>query len=297
MKRFSYPKFFVLVLILISISTVIQESQLNAKCFKGIRRGERGDTIPETTLSDSDYVKNMAIVRFHKKGLIAKNLCYTLPEKLDTIIGSNGDTILRMPSWFMSYLYAQELKIDTLIENINLLNAIRSFGGTHFKRISIANPCTDSISIARNGDTLRDFSYLYMTLHFNNDTSVLKAIDYICSNFKDEIFEIEVNGIIRHDDTTTSIQELSYEKHIEMSIFPNPTNSIASINYNLSQTDDINISIIDAMGKIHNSISLGVKSIGRYNYSLSVDNLTSGIYYCVIKGKNSQSYQKLVIIE
>lgn len=72
-------------------------------------------------------------------------------------------------------MMSQEFPVDTLITDSTLREVIKSYGGIYLTRITAANPCTDTISITRFGDTISSAGYLWMLLKLNNDTSVINA--------------------------------------------------------------------------------------------------------------------------
>jgi subtilisin family serine protease len=72
-------------------------------------------------------------------------------------------------------MMSEEFPIDSIIADPLLLMNLHQFGGVHLTRITAANPCTDTLSITRYGDTVSCDNFLWMTLKLNNDTSVVNA--------------------------------------------------------------------------------------------------------------------------
>ncbi len=72
------------------------------------------------------------------------------------------------------------------------------------------------------------------------------------------------------------IQELN--SLLNFRLMPNPTTDVLNVSYQLTETETINISIIDLHGRnVMNAIS-GTQSRGNYNWPLNVSQLASGVY-------------------
>lgn len=87
--------------------------------------------------------------------------------------------------------------VDDLISCSNLLTAIKSFGGDTLRRISPANPCTDTLSISRRGDTLQAEDYLWMVLQLDNDTSAVDASTFLTALYQNKIRIASLNFIYK----------------------------------------------------------------------------------------------------
>lgn len=123
---------------------------------------------------NSSYVRNEIIIKFRPQALRLNLLCYQYPGP--PFNKENGDKPLNtLPEWFRSALMSQRFYVDDLIADSSLLRTIKSFGGDTLRRITFANPCADTISISRYGDTLKSDIYLWMVLHLSNDTSVVNC--------------------------------------------------------------------------------------------------------------------------
>jgi hypothetical protein len=84
---------------------------------------------------------------------------------------------------------------------------------------------------------------------------------------------------------------ISEEKGSEnnITVFPNPTNNIATIN--LSEKENYIIQLYDVTGKI----LINVKSSNTTSYHLNLENITQGIYFLKIIGSNNNTITKKII--
>lgn len=132
----------------------------------------RGDTIhyqwpiPDSLLC----IKNEIIIKFKANALNLNKLCYTYQSPLATEELYNEYSLL-----YKNELMSQEFPVDTLIADSALRESIKHFGGVSLSRISTNNPCSDTLSITRYGDTVKCENYLYMVLKLNNDSLLMNA--------------------------------------------------------------------------------------------------------------------------
>ncbi|MCD4678894.1 MAG: T9SS type A sorting domain-containing protein [Bacteroidales bacterium] len=79
------------------------------------------------------------------------------------------------------------------------------------------------------------------------------------------------------------------------SIYPNPANSTAFVNYNLTQSSNVNISIHNMLGEEVYSTSPVMQSSGDYKTQLDLNGLSDGVYFLKLQTDNETFTQKLVI--
>ena len=117
--------------------------------------------------------------------------------------------------------------------------------------------------------------YVQLTIDCNQD----KAI-----SFWGDV--ITIDGSI-----TTGITTI--ETVTGLNLYPNPVKDVATIEYNLTSSSNVTISIIDYTGKVLNSTSVNSYQ-GNNTVTLSTSNLTSGIYFARIISKNTVKTIKFI---
>ncbi len=80
-----------------------------------------------------------------------------------------------------------------------------------------------------------------------------------------------------------------------VSLYPNPANTLFTIQYVLSETADISFSIIDITGRNILSSDKEKQSIGQHQIDIKVDHLPSGMYYVKVNVGNPIIVKKLLI--
>lgn len=141
---------------------------------------ESGDTIAVTFPPPvGTYNPHQVIVKFARGVLNPSVLCFTVPAPQDTI--EQGEiSVQGMPSSFKSQIMGQVFHIDSgIILDAGLRSGLRSMGGLYLRRITSANPCTDTFTVARNGDTLPadDYDWMVMLLDTtSNPVTVVTAL-------------------------------------------------------------------------------------------------------------------------
>ncbi len=176
-KNFSW-KFRVNFLFCILVITLLCQVSLFSQGWLPLLKNSRGDTLNYTwPPADSTYIRNELIIYFRPKALHLEKLCFDIEPPTITQKEKEPNIQTNYVSHFQrSFLFNQRFSVDSLIADSLLLAVIKFYGGDSLRRMSITSPCRDTFAIAHvYGDTLKCYDYLYMVLHFNNDTSVVNA--------------------------------------------------------------------------------------------------------------------------
>lgn len=80
-----------------------------------------------------------------------------------------------------------------------------------------------------------------------------------------------------------------------LNIYPNPATDKVSMEYDLKNESNVEITITDMTGKVVYSSKLGSQAAGKHAVSVNTNNMTNGIYVVNIATNNAVSTQKLVI--
>ena len=94
-----------------------------------------------------------------------------------------------------------------------------------------------------------------------------------------------------------SIQNQIPESFSINNIYPNPFNPVVNINYSLSKSDIVEISIYDLNGQIVEALFSGYKPIGTYDIAWDASNMSSGIYIIMIKSGNVILSNQLILLK
>lgn len=78
-------------------------------------------------------------------------------------------------------------------------------------------------------------------------------------------------------------------------MYPNPSNNITNLSYNLVENANVSIRIIDQMGRVVSQNNLGNQPSGISNYTFDVSNFTPGIYSVEFRSGEFSSVQKLFV--
>lgn len=118
----------------------------------------------------------------------------------------------------------------------------------------------------------------------NQSYSVTLTLTNACGSV-DSTFTVNVTSIGFEE------MELSHS----LNVFPNPTNGAFSIKFNLDQSSETNIKVMDAFGRLGELNKLG--NLNReQNISLNLEGNASGIYYILI-GTDSGVVSRRVILK
>jgi subtilisin family serine protease len=159
------------------------------------------DSVLKVFPADSLYTKNEVLIKFKKNALDLSKLCYSYSISNDNLKnnGKRVEGVLGLNDDLADYLDAQRFPVEELVLNSSLRIMMKMYGGDTLRRLTHANPCLDTLSLTRNGDTIPMADYLYLVLKLNNDTSVVPAcvwltalhqnhLEYVVPDIKYDLF-------------------------------------------------------------------------------------------------------------
>lgn len=83
---------------------------------------------------------------------------------------------------------------------------------------------------------------------------------------------------------------------LNLIVYPNPTDGVLSISFNLQQKEDVKISIVDVKGALIDKIVLSSLNAGEHTYKKDITNLTKGnVYFISLETSAEQVTHKLII--
>ena len=113
---------------------------------------------------------------------------------------------------------------------------------------------------------------------------------------------LDVNGHVIVTGSQGLNIELLPEKFQLYDNYPNPFNSITTINYDLPKTQDVEISIFDILGRRVKSLKYNNLPAGRHSYKWSGVNdfgklVSTGIYFFQIKSRSDFGIKKMLLLK
>jgi hypothetical protein len=82
----------------------------------------------------------------------------------------------------------------------------------------------------------------------------------------------------------------------DMNVYPVPSNGITHLSFNLKQSSKIEISICDLTGKELKHVNEGEQQQGHHSKLLSLEGLSSGVYFVKLSAEGKKLSQKLLIV-
>jgi len=80
-----------------------------------------------------------------------------------------------------------------------------------------------------------------------------------------------------------------------LTIFPNPASNTATVQFSLSNEENVSINVLNAVGQSVMQQQLGALAARAHNQTLDVTTLSSGLYFVEIKAGNSSVTRKFSV--
>jgi O-glycosyl hydrolase len=91
------------------------------------------------------------------------------------------------------------------------------------------------------------------------------------------------------------LMDINQNNGFQMTIYPNPITSLATIEYTLPKAENITLSIIDITGRPVETLYDGFCNVGFNKVVFENSNYENGIYFCVIRTTNGSQFEKMII--
>jgi hypothetical protein len=86
-------------------------------------------------------------------------------------------------------------------------------------------------------------------------------------------------------------------ENFSLTTSPNPFNVTTTITFDLPQAGMTSLKIFDIQGRETAVLAEGYLNAGRYNWQFEGAELSSGIYFIVLKSDNIEKIQKLILMK
>ncbi|MEO0164921.1 MAG: T9SS type A sorting domain-containing protein [candidate division WOR-3 bacterium] len=88
---------------------------------------------------------------------------------------------------------------------------------------------------------------------------------------------------------------LNSEK-IMLNVYPNPTKSSLTIQYNLPKAGYVNISLYDVSGRLIDVLVKDILSVGSHSITFDTANLAQGIYFVKLTSEEQSTMKKIILM-
>jgi hypothetical protein len=82
-----------------------------------------------------------------------------------------------------------------------------------------------------------------------------------------------------------------------LTVYPNPATGNVSVSFNLLNSADIKLQVVNSIGQVMDVKKLGILNSGDQSFNYSTDGLPKGLYFFMINSGNDHSMTKKVVIQ
>lgn len=195
----------------------------------------------------------------------------------------------------------------TSFVNINFANALNNINGTTYQHVDNQHP-----SSSADGHILRPYKTLGNAISDANDHSVLS----IASGYYNENLTITKpltltapvgTVIIGENGSAKAISNediITHDNNIEVANkftlsqnYPNPFNPSTNIDYSIPQRIHVKLSVFNTLGQEVAVLTDGIKQPGNYTTVFNASQLSSGIYFYILKTGNKELVKQMTLIK
>lgn len=102
-----------------------------------------------------------------------------------------------------------------------------------------------------------------------------------------------IDDINIYDPNSVGLDEIKFVNYIEM--YPNPANADVTFKYGMAYSGDVQISVVDMMGRVVVNPVKGYKPAGEQIETIHTRKLSPGVYFVQLQSGGEQAVRKLVV--
>ena len=102
-----------------------------------------------------------------------------------------------------------------------------------------------------------------------------------------------IDDINLYDPNSVGLDEIKFVNYIE--IYPNPADGDVTLKYGLANSGDVQVSVVDMMGRTVISPISGQKSAGEQIETIHTQSLSPGVYFVQLQSAGEKAVRKLVV--
>ncbi len=181
------------------------------------------------------------------------------------------------------------------------LLSMANVGAERYLRVWVLNSHSEWLAVNPQSGTIAPDESSEITLTFDatnlNDGRLLETMLIIENNGRTPLFEIPVRLAVDADASIENENLGLQPETVGLSApFPNPFNSTTQVKISLTNSQRINLSLIDLNGRVVNQIADGYFTSGEFNFTVNGNSMPSGVYFLVLGTSEAQYFQKLALI-
>lgn len=168
--------------------------------------------------------------------------------------------------------------IEEAADKIYAKDSLLYLLGVGLKIMDVSNPMNP-----------KEIGFYPLPLSFENGISIFGNYIYITDPYAG-LFILEYYGKQGREETSGHLPYPSF------AISPNPVKQRLHITYNLSQNENVIISLYDATGRLVKILERGERVAGSYEREFNLRGISPGIYFIRFEGKSYKTIGKIIIM-
>ncbi len=93
-----------------------------------------------------------------------------------------------------------------------------------------------------------------------------------------------------------SVLEKNINNNFNLELFPNPTQNITNVSYEMSQSSDLTIDVVNMIGKTVMNISNSFENTGKHEFQFKTGSLGNGLYFLRINSIDGSQVVKFSVV-
>ncbi len=227
------------------------------------------------------------------KSVYIKNRSISGSDKLDELISNTVD-LSTMAKPHLKFRYAYAKKIEGNADELSVLvsnncgvswSVRKILKGASLNTSSLPVPTGDFVPSSNN-----EWREADVNIESFRQSGVRVKFDWL----NDGGNNVYLDNINIYDAAVTSIETIE-NPIANFEVYPNPASTFSSLYFSTSLNGNVNVALIDLLGKPALTIFTGSLAAGEHNYSFKTETLAKGVYLLNVSIDGRNTTKKLIV--
>ena len=213
--------------------------------------------------------------------------------------GGTTHELYNQPEYFFGYFHNHVVRniLTTAYGESGVISSVSSNTDSKTKHYTYTLPAVVNVTDAQYPGNTNIYTQYQSTVagpaqNKHYDTKIVAFI----TSYNADPTKVEVLNVVEVPLAFgVGVAEVKSNNTINAQVFPNPTNGITQVDFNLSSTSNVTVEVIDLVGKKVMDVREGAFATGSHSVYFDATNLNNGIYFVRILSSEGSSTQKFVV--
>ncbi len=211
--------------------------------------------------------------------------------------GGTGHELYNEPEWMVGYYHRHVVRAipSGAFGTAGVIPTSVAPTGTYSKAYTWVVPAATKVTYTTSTPTKND---LWSTIGGwgMNKLNEISIVGFV-ANYNTDVNKRQILNAKLESFWSTGVDTKIIDlDHISADVYPNPSNGDTKVQFTLTQTSDVNVKLVNALGQEMKAFNENNMEAGNHEVSFDVSDLATGVYFAIVSGNTfAQASTKFVV--